>query len=199
MALTILPIILGLDGIISRLDAIILLIAGTAFIFVLLEEREYFHKNVTNGRELAKKTIFFIISLALMLVAAHFIVGSAHTIALSLGVPSFMIGLILVALGTTLPEFTFSLRSIRAGKPEFAIGDILGVVVVDATIMVAITAFITPIAVNTFFFSIIGVFTAFAVVFALLFMRTDEALTKNEGIALILFYIAFVVAQMFLR
>ncbi|MBS3148818.1 sodium:calcium antiporter [Candidatus Woesearchaeota archaeon] len=195
-ALTMLPIILGLDGFLTRLDAVILLVAGTSFIFILLEESMYFRKPYNDGNHFYKQLAIFFCAVIVLLVSANFIVSSAESLAIGLGIPTVMIGLFLIALGTTLPEFIFSLHSIKKGHAELAIGDILGVVVVDATLIIGITALVMPIAINTFLLSMIGMFTAFAVVFALLFMRSDGVLTKNEGMALVLFYVAFVVVQM---
>ncbi len=77
-----------------------------------------------------------------------------------------------------------------------AIGDLLGVVVVDACIMMGLIALISPVLINIFYLSIIGVFTLFAVIFALLFMRSDGMLTRNEAVAMVFFYIAFVIVQL---
>jgi cation:H+ antiporter len=198
-ALMLLPIILGLNGIISRVDGIILIAAGAIFMLVLLREREYFHKPFEMKDHWMKHLAVFAISLLVMLVSASYIVDSTHAIAIGLEIPSLFIGLVLVALGTTLPELTFSLQSVRNGHADLAIGDLLGTVVVDATIIMGITAVISPIAVNIFLLSIVGVFTLFAVVFSLLFMRTDNLITKNEALALVLFYVAFIVVQILLR
>jgi cation:H+ antiporter len=165
----------------------------------ILREREYFHKPYEMKDHWIKHLGIFVVCIAVMLLSAHFIVGSTQLIAIGLGVPTLLIGLVVVALGTTLPEFTFSLQSVRSGHADLAIGDLLGTVVVDATIIMGITALIYPIAINVFILSIIGIFTLFAVVFSLLFMRTDGILSKNEAMALILFYVAFVVAQLFLH
>jgi len=197
--LMLLPIILGLNGVISRIDGIILLSAGAIFMLVLLREREYFHKPFEMKDHWLKHLVIFAICIAVMLISANYIVGSTHSLAIGLGIPSLLIGLVIVALGTTLPEFTFSLQSVRNGHGDLAIGDLLGTVVVDATIIMGIIALISPIAVNVFVLSIIGIFTLFAVVFALLFMRTDNIISKNEALALVLFYIAFVVVQVLLR
>ncbi len=198
-ALMLLPIILGLNGVISRIDGIILIAAGAIFMLVLLREREYFHKPFEVKDHWMKHLAIFSASLLVMLVSAYFIVSSTHSIALGLSVPSLLIALVIVALGTTLPEFTFSLQSVRSGHADLAIGDLLGTVVVDATIIMGITALISPIAINLFVLSVIGIFTLFAVVFSLLFMRTDGILSKNEAMALVFFYIAFVVVQILLR
>ena len=198
-ALCMLPILLGLNGVLSRLDGIILILAGIIFMFILLKEREYFHKQFQNHDHFLKNALILALCIALMLASAGFIVNSAEALALGIGVPAILVGLVIVALGTTLPEFTFSLQSVRKGHSDMAVGDLWGTVIVDACIGVGITALIMPIAVNLYILSIIGVFTLFAVVFSLLFMRTDNTLTKNEAMTLIFFYIAFVVAQILLQ
>ena len=190
-----LPVILGIDGTLSRFDGVVLIAAGLVFIFVLLKERQYFHKPFKDGNHALKNILIFFLSIAAMFIGAHYVVDSTHSLAIGLGVPSIVIGLVLVALGTTLPEFTFALQSIRRGHEEFAVGDILGTVVVDACIMVGIISLIQPIAINFFILSVVGVFTLFAIVFALYFMRTDGIVSKNEAMTLIFFYIAFVVTD----
>ncbi|PIN75761.1 hypothetical protein COV18_02850 [Candidatus Woesearchaeota archaeon CG10_big_fil_rev_8_21_14_0_10_37_12] len=197
--LTILPIFLGLNGVISRIDGVILLLAGIIFIITLLKERQYFHKEYFDGNHALKQGTLLLISLAVLLVSSHFIVETANIFAVGLGVPTLIIGLVVVALGTTLPELTFSLQSIRKGNASLAIGDILGSVVVDACILLGIIALIQPITISLFSLSLVGVFLAFAIIFSLLFMRTDGILSKNEAMALIFFYIAFVVVQVIVR
>lgn len=198
-ALCMLPIILGLNGILSRLDGVILIAAGIGFMIILIRERGHFTKPYENRDHYLKNFLILAASVACMVISANLIVSSSEDLALGIGVPAILIGLVLVALGTTLPEFIFSLQSVRKGHSEMAIGDLWGTVIVDACIGVGITALIMPIAVNFMILSLIGIFTLFAVVFSLVFMRTDGILTKNEAATLILLYVAFVVSQFFLR
>lgn len=195
VGLLMLPIILGFNGVLSRLDGIILIIAGVWFLWTLLKERRYFSKIHVNGNQALKHAGIFLLSILFMLLASHFIIDSASSIAAGLGVPTLIIGMVLVALGTTLPEFTFSLQSIKKGHDGLAVGDILGTVVIDGTILIGLVALINPVPVDLFIWSIVGVFTALAIVFSLLFMRTDGVLNKTEAMALVFFYVGFVVVQ----
>ncbi len=197
--LCILPILLGLNGTLSRIDGAILVLAGLVFILILLREREYFHKPFDSRDHVTKHFLILLASIVFLIISAHFIVKSAEALAFGIGVPAIIIGLVLVALGTTLPEFIFSLQSVRKGHADMAIGNLWGTVIVDACIGVGITALIVPITVNLFVLSIVGIFTAFAVFFSLTFMRTDGILSRNEALALVFFYIAFVVTQFFLH
>lgn len=193
--LVVLPILLGLDGTVSRLDAIVLLIAGLGFMLILLREKVQFRKPFSDGNHVVKSIVVFLLSMICMLGAAYFVVGSSHALAIGLGVPSIIIGVVLTALGTTLPEFTFSLASIRKGRSDLAVGDLLGVVVVDATIVVALMALISPIVVSVSLLSVIGAFTALAAVFSVLFMRSGGRVTSNEAYLLVFLYVAFLVVQ----
>lgn len=199
-AIVLLPIILALiGGELSRIDGAILVAAGTGFIILMIKEQKYFHKPFKEKNHWIFQLGVFITSLGIMIIAAHFIVTSSVGIATALQIPNLLVGVILVALGTTLPELTFSLRAVKEGHSEAGIGDLLGVVVVDATLVMGIVALVSPFTINIFLWSVIGVFTAFAVGFALLFMKTDSVLSKNESMALILFYVAFVIAQILIR
>jgi len=198
-ALCVLPTILALNGVLSRMDGIILIFAGIIFLLILIKERTHFTKPYDGKDHWLKSVSILTASILVLIVSAHFIVKSAGALAIGLGVPAILIGLLVVALGTTLPEFVFSLQSVRKGHADMAIGDLWGTVIIDATIGIGILAVIAPIAVNLFAMSIIAIFTAFAVFFALAFMKTDGLLSRNEAMALVLFYIAFVIVQILVR
>src|SRR5574341_1164321 len=74
--LMLLPILLMLNGVISRTDGIILLSAGAIFMLVLLREREYFHKPFEMKDHWLKHLIIFAICIEVMLISANYIVGS---------------------------------------------------------------------------------------------------------------------------
>lgn len=195
-AIVLLPIILALiGGQLSRIDGAILVASGIGYILLMVKEQKHFHKKFKEENHWVFQAGIFIASIGVMLVAAHFIVGSSIDIATQLEIPTLIVGVIMVALGTTLPELTFSLRAVKAGHSEAGIGDLLGVVVVDATIVMGIVSLVAPFTINVILWSILGVFTAFAVGFALMFLKTDSFLSKNESMALILFYVAFVIVQ----
>lgn len=199
-AIVLLPIMLALiGGQLSRIDGAILVASGIAYIIIMLKEQTHFHKPFKEKNHWVFQLGIFIASIGVMLIAAHFIVGSSVDIATELNVSKLVVGIVMVALGTTLPELTFSIRAVKEGHAEAGIGDLLGVVVVDATIVMGIVALVAPFTINVFLWSVLGIFTAMAVAFALLFLKTDSFLSKNESMALILFYVAFVITQFLLR
>jgi len=198
--LAMLPIALGLiGGKLSRIDGFILLCSGIIFFIVLLKEKRYFHKPYQDNNHVLKHAGIFLISIVFMLISSHFIVQSASSIAVTLAIPAIIFGAILLGLGTTLPELSFSIQSVKKGHPDLAVGDILGNVIIDSCIILGIISLINPIILNLTIWTIIGVFVISSVIFALIFMKTDKILTRKEATILVLFYLLFVVVQMMIR
>lgn len=198
--IVLLPIILALiGGQLSRIDGAILIATGVAFIILMLKEQKHFHKPFREKNHWVFQIGIFLASIGVMLIAAHFVVNSSVQIAQQLNLSTLLVGIVMVALGTTLPELTFSIRAVKEGHGEAGIGDLLGVVVVDATIVMGAVALVAPFTINVFLWSVQAVFTSMAIAFALMFMKTDSFLSKNESMALILFYVAFVITQFLLR
>jgi cation:H+ antiporter len=189
-----LPILLGLNGYYSRWEGAILILAGLAFYFFIF-------KNPRHGRQAdavrpkllatIKNSSLLFFSLVALLLGAYLTVKFAIASAIVIGVSPVLIAL-MVGLGTCLPELSFSLKAAKNNHENLALGDILGTVITDATIVVGILALIRPFAFAQRIVFITGLFMLFAVILLLYFMKTGKALTKSEGLLLLLFYFLFV-------
>jgi cation:H+ antiporter len=191
------PLILGLDGYFSRIEGVILILAGAIFYYLALREGTDGTIPVvtTNGRY--KSIGMLLVSMAVLLFGAHFTVTSATSVANSLGVSPILVGMLIVGLGTTMPELFFSLRSIKKRDDSLAIGDLLGTVLADATIVVGILALVNPFAFPQKIVYITGVFMVLASFMLFRFMRSGRALTRREATMLFAFWIVFVVVEFF--
>lgn len=200
--LCILPILLALDGIISRADGVILILGYLFFFLDLLRQRKFFHRVYTDGeqRGLAIKSfVYFIISIGVLLVASSFVLKYAKNLSIALKFPPILVGLVIIGLGTCLPELLFSIKSLKKEFDELGLGDILGNVVADATLAVGVTALIYPITFNFTFLILGGIFLFLTTLFALYFIYTGDVLSKGEGAILIIMYFAFVVIALSLK
>jgi cation:H+ antiporter len=135
----------------------------------------------------------------ILLLGAYFTVKYGVAFAESVHLSPVFIGILIVGLGSTLPELFFALRAVKQGGGDLALGDVLGTVISDATIAVGILALINP-----FYFSqkIIYITAVFMVVASLLlfaFMRSGKILTKKEGAMLFLFYLLFLATEYFIN
>ena len=88
--------------------------------------------------------IFLIISLALIIVGATMLTDGSVALAKRLNVPEFIVGLTIVAVGTSMPELTVSLLSALAGKGDMAIGNVVGSNIANIGLILGITALILP-------------------------------------------------------
>lgn len=195
ISLLALPIILGLDGVYSRLDGTVLILAGLLFYTAMLRRNHFLERPLENMPQ-RKLTLFNLAtSMAVLLIGSYLTVQYGVSFAESMNISPIFIGMLVVGLGTTLPELFFSLHAIRQKTDDLALGDILGTVISDATIVVGILALASPFAFPPNIVYITGIFMLLALLILLAFMRSDRTLTKQEGLLLFLFYILFVFTE----
>jgi cation:H+ antiporter len=103
--------------------------------------------------------------------------------------------MLVVGLGTTMPELFFSLRSVRKNDDSLAIGDILGTVLADATIVIGLIAMINPFVFPKTTIYIGGVFMIAAAFILFSFMKSGHTVTKKEITALFIFWVTFALVQ----
>ncbi len=194
--LLIFPLVLGADGYFSRLEGVALVLAGGLFYYMAF-------KNSPDGTGFPKRTgnrlknmAWLLFGMSMLLGGAHFTVTSATSLARDLGVNDILIGMMVVGLGTIMPELFFALKSVKNHSDSMAVGDVLGTVLADATLVVGVLAIVSPFAFPQTIIFVTGVFMVLASVILFYFMRTGRVLTKNESYALFLFWAVFVVTEL---
>lgn len=200
--LVILPVLLAFDGQISRADGLVLILGYLFFLFDLIRQRKFFHRIYADGFQTGlaiKSFVYFLISIGVLLLSSNFVLKFAKSLSIDLSFPPILVGLVIISLGTCLPELLFSIKSLKKEFDELGLGDILGNVVADATLAVGVTALIHPITFNFTFLIIGGIFLFLTTLFALYFIYTGDVLTKQEGVILIIMYFAFVVIALSLK
>jgi cation:H+ antiporter len=201
LLLLLLPFLLGFDGAFSRVDGLILVFAGFLFFFNLsLEDRTLAGSlQCVKDRMFVKDLLLMLASMAALLVGAHFTVVFGTAMAMDLGLPPILIGLTLVSVGTCLPELVFSLTSVRSKHDGLALGDVLGTVVIDATIILGAVALLMPYSFDPSYVYVTGLAMFFAGVLVISSMRSGWVLSKKEGIVLLGFYVLFLLVELSVR
>lgn len=198
------PIVLGFDGFYSRWEGLGLIIAGLIFYYLALrnntKDEEEAEESILELKTNKKKDVYYLIaSMAALLVGSHFVVASAIDIAASLKVSSAVIGMLAIGVGTTMPELFFCLSAVKRNHDSLAIGDVLGTVLADATIVVGFLALIDPFAFPQKIIYIAGIFMVASSFLLFFFMRTGKTLSKNEGYLLFFFWLLFVIVEITLN
>lgn len=190
-------IVLTYDGTLSRLDAIALFLAFIAFILNTIRVSKGSNAPEDTGvpsstLSFAKSAVFLVLGFGGLVLGANLFVNGATEIARILGVSDAIIGLTIVALGTSLPEFAASVVAARKGQSGLAIGNVIGSCVFNILMVLGVCGTISPMTVS-------GItIVDYAVMFVGALMLWQFSFTKYrierwEGFILTFIYIAYVV------
>lgn len=193
--LLLLPLLLGLDGNFSRMEGAALIAAGMVFYYIALKKGARRTVSIDNGNKKLKNFFMLILSMAVLLVGSHFTVTSATSLSEYFAISPILIGMLVVGLGTTMPELFFSLKSVKHRDDSLAIGDILGTVLADATVVVGILALIHPFSFPKKIIYITGMFMVTASFMLFHFIRSGRTLSKRESYMLLVFWLLFVLVE----
>jgi len=179
-------ILMGYDGQLSRFDGFLFLILMGAYVIFLIQSNQMEELD----DDLTKEKFAWSKSLALLAVGFVFVVGgadfaidSAGNIAKSFGVSQWIIGLFLVAFGTSLPELVVSIKAALNNNADMAIGAIIGSNVANFTMVLGLSAIIDPLNVDLHanFFDILA---ALIVSVMLVFITANKLYNKSAGLVL---------------
>ncbi len=190
-----LPLVLGLDTHYGRLDGLVLIAAGLGYYIWALTHDASKERATVALRFEWSQFFLLLLSMATLLLSASLTVKFGTLTASAWGVHPILVGLLFVGLGTTLPELFFSIQAVRKNYVGLAIGDILGTVISDATLVLGIMILVKPFDFNPNLIAVTGVFMFLSAVLLFILMKTDRCLSKKEGVLLLLVYVAFVACE----
>lgn len=208
ISVAVLPLLLILDGVLGRGDGVVLILIFLLYNLWLFSKKERFTKIYDNQKIpiLKEFGIFLkglgkvILGIILLLVAAEGIVRSSQFFAENLNLSLAFIGVLIVALGTSLPEVYLATVLARKGETWMILGDLMGSVIIVSTLVLGIVALIYPIQITDFSpFAIARFFLIIAALFFLFFVRSGKKITKKEALFLLGIYITFVLVEILTR
>lgn len=147
------------DGVISRIDAVILLLLLGGFLgYSIWRSRRPGAKDAlqtdveadASGQDMSLKrsVVWTLVGLVLLIVSSRFLVWGAVTIAEAFGVSDLVIGLTVVAIGTSLPELASSISAVRKNEHDLVIGNVVGSNLFNTLAVVGLAGVIQPIGVD---------------------------------------------------
>ena len=205
------PLIWLIDGGLSRLDGVLLILAFLVYHITVFQNKHKYHHHLKSkpfvniGKWIhsfdagyQKMQIgWFVVGLMLLLFASDVIVQVGTDLATELGIPVLIVGLFFVALGTSLPEVAFEIKAIRNKQFGVVLGDLLGSLVANSTLILGVTSLISPITVfsseMTYFNSAMVFLLGFFLLWS--FMKSKLRVSPLEGAVLIGVYFLFLVLE----
>ena len=193
-----LPIVLLFDSQLGKLDGVILIAVFLVYMFKLFSERKKEDSGVKNrvsNWEAFGYTLLFVIALFGLIFSAELTVRYGALLAKELGISEFLLALILIAVGTSIPELAFGSSAALQKHGELAVGDMLGAIVVNSTLVLGVTAFISPIYTAISSIVIPISFMLLSIFIFLTFAQSAKKLSWLIGICLIFLYVFFLILQ----
>ena len=183
----------AIAGNISRFIGLFILLLFLLYIYLLIFEAQ---KNPevpddTDFLPLWKCVLFIIIGLAMIIIGGQAVVYSSKEIARMAGMTETLIGLTIVAVGTSLPELVTSIVATKKGETGLAIGNVVGSNIFNMLFILGVSGVVHPISVNVA--SVVDlVVLMFTSLLALMYSRTANRLNRIEGCSLVLIYLVYI-------
>ncbi|OGB73267.1 hypothetical protein A3K24_00090 [candidate division Kazan bacterium RIFCSPHIGHO2_01_FULL_44_14] len=194
-----LPVVAIFDGQLTRLDGLWLIGAYLLFIGRMYQRRNIYEKHLAlpspnhRNSHLVIEILKLLLSLVAILVLAHYLVNSSLVVASTLSVSPLLIGLLILSIGTNLPEVTLVLTQSRKQSHNLILGDLLGNVLLNVPTL-GLLALISPFAiaapVST---NISAIFLLVSVALFGILMWSKNMLTRREGILLFIVYAVYAI------
>lgn len=205
----VLLLILGAAGMsLGHIDGVVFIILFLAFILYMIRSAQTSReKNVEPGVEeeeylleaeeiqemsMGKSVIYILLGAVAIAVGSDWVVDGACTVAAAIGISQTLIGLTVVAFGTSLPELVTSIVAAKKGEVDMALGNVIGSNIFDILMVLGIAAAISPVAFLTENIIDIAVLIVFSVI-GWIMAWTKRELNRKEGIIMLLLYAVYVV------
>ncbi len=190
---SVLLMILAINAYLGRFDGIILLLGFAAFMYYTLLQAK---KGQVEQQETVKQinpwlsAFFVVLGLAMLVVGSNVFVDAASDVAYSLGLSEGVVGLTIVAGGTSLPELATSVVAARKGQSAIAIGNVIGSNVFNILLILGLTATISPMQIQGITLVDMGMMLG-SVSLVWLFSYTRFTVERWEGALLVGGYLVY--------
>lgn len=149
-------------------------------------------ENEEKNKSMFKMIVISLVGIIGIIIGGNMVVDNASKIAEIFGMSQNLIGLTIVAVGTSLPEFVTSIMAIKKGENEIAIGNVVGSNIFNILLILGVSSVVNPLMVN-----IVGLidvlFMVASSVLLYLFIRKNKNLNRYQGIIFILLYVGYII------
>ncbi len=216
LLISIILVILSLDTLffnstintIGRIDGLILLILFGLFLYYLISSalknrnESYFEaessididtvnlKVIEKSASIIKPILISIIGICAVILGGNLVVNSASNIATSFGISEQLIGLTIVSIGTSLPEFVTSVIAATKGESDLALGNVVGSNIFNILFILGASSVISPLTVN-YKLIIDGIIMILSTLLVYFYAYRKNNISKLESLSLLVFYLLY--------
>lgn len=186
--------VLTIDKTLGIINGIILLVTFISYIISMIKKTKDNAEEENNNKQksLLITIILGILGLIAIVWGGDLVVNSASAIAIKLGMSENLVGLTIVAVGTSLPEFVTSAMATKKGELGIAIGNIIGSNIFNILLILGVASVINPMTVSMLALYDIMFMICTVVLFILLTVK-NKAINRKNGFILVLVYIAYLI------
>ena len=178
---------------ISQIEGIILLVILITYIFYLIRSaRKSKDADVVEKPKLSlpKSIIFILVGIVGIILGGDLVVNSASDIAIALGMSEALVGLTIVAIGTSLPELVTSITALKKGENQLVIGNVIGSNIFNILFVLGASSAISAIPLDSSLL-IDVLFMVAVTILCYIFGKTQDKYDKKEGIILIALFVVY--------
>ena len=185
---------------ITNIEGIILLIILIAYVAYLIHTaRKSDDANKVEKAKLSlpKSIIYIIVGLVGIVLGGDLVVNSASDIAIAIGMSETLVGLTIVAIGTSLPELVTSITALKKGENQLVIGNVIGSNIFNILFVLGASSAISAIPLNSSMLTDIIMMIAVTIL-CFIFGKTQDKFDKKEGailVACFILYMAFAILR----
>lgn len=178
------------DNIIARTEGLLFIIVFVLYLYSALKNPAN-HRDVVKEDGLLRSVAWVIVGLGGVLLGSALLVSSAVAIARFLGVPESVIGLTMVAVGTSLPELSVTLVAAKKGYMPIVLGNIIGSNIMNMLLVLGAASLVAPLIVEQEIVKMALPMMLFLSILLVFFMQRRENIRWMEGLILLAFYAVF--------
>lgn len=199
MIIILLPLIMIIDHTYSLYEALILVFAYLIKILLTKTRKSVNVKTPVNVKLMASGVLISVILIGTIFMASGVIVDRSISIAGHLNIPTFLIGVFILTIGTNLPEFTIAVNAVKSGRKEIAFGDHIGSALSNVLIFGLCGLISGGAIINFDAYRLTSFFMFVAIAIFYLFIRSRNELNQREGFLLISLFLVFAIVQILIK
>jgi cation:H+ antiporter len=187
----------GLDGQVSRLEGMMLVAAYAVYLIFVLADVTLPDEHVENGSgdSLTESIVFLVVGLAIVIGSAEITVSSAVSVAKVLNVEQSFVAIIVIGLGSSLPELSISIGAVLQRRISLSVGNLMGSNVFDTLVPVGVAATIARLDFNADMLQQELPFLFVLTAIVLFFFWKSTGIRKREASVILGLYVAYAAAK----